>query len=122
SVTATDTVTGSIDGSASITVDAAAPHFTVSIADNTTAGNALDITVTAQDEFGNVDTGYTGTIHFTSSDGQALLPADYTFVAADAGVHTFTSAVVLKTAGSRSVTVTDTVTGTITGSDTVTVS
>ena len=62
-----------------------------------TAGMAHSVTVTAQDAFGNVATGYTGTVHFTSSDGQAVLPADYTFTAGDAGVHTF--AVTLKTAG-----------------------
>ena len=27
-------------------------------------------------------TGYTGTVHFTSSDAQAILPADYTFLTA----------------------------------------
>src|SRR5579864_800260 len=34
-------------------------------------------------------TGYTGTVHFTSSDAQAVLPADYTFVPSDAGSHQF---------------------------------
>ena len=43
-------------------------------------------------------------------------------MAGDAGVHSFSSGVTLKTAGSRSVTGTDTVTGTITGTQTVTVS
>ena len=60
-------------------------------------------------------------MHFTSSDGAAVLPANYTFVAGDAGVHSFSGGVTLKTAGSSSVTGTDTVTGTITGSQTVTV-
>ena len=73
----------------------------------------LSVTVTARDAFGNIATGYTGTVHFTSSDGQAALPADYTFTAADAGVHTFTAT--LKTAGSQTITATDTVTATITG-------
>ena len=57
------------------------------------------MTVTAIDPLGGVGTGYTSTIHFSSSDVQAGLPADYTFTAADAGVHTFT--VTLKTAGSQ---------------------
>ena len=43
-----------------------------------------------KDAFGNTATGYTGTVHFTSTDGQAVLPADYTFTAGDAGIHTFT--------------------------------
>ncbi len=53
--------------------------------------------MTAYDPYGNVATGYTGTVDLTSSDGQAVLPASYTFIAADAGSHTF--AVTLDTAG-----------------------
>ena len=60
----------------------------------------------------NVATSYRGTVHFTSTDTAAVLPANYTFVAGDAGVHTFN--VTLKTAGSRTVTATDTGTATIT--------
>ena len=59
--------------------------------------------MTAKDPFGNVATGYTGTAHFTSIDGQAVLPANYTFVAGDNGTHTFGAT--LKTAGWRTVTV-----------------
>jgi hypothetical protein len=44
------------------------------------------------------------------------------FTAGDAGVHTFTNLTTLKTAGSQSVTATDTVTSTITGSAAVSVS
>ena len=53
---------------------------------------AGSFTVTAQDAYGNRATGYTGTVHFTSSDAQASLPVDYTFTAADAGMHTFSAA------------------------------
>src|SRR5207244_2566315 len=67
----------------------------------TTAGAVDNVIITAQDVYGNVATGYTGTVHFSSSDAQAGLPADDAFTAADAGVHTF--AVVLKTAGSQTV-------------------
>jgi hypothetical protein len=79
-----------------------------------TAGVAGSFTVTALDSSGNVDSGYTGTVHFSSSDSQAVLPADYTFSGADQGVHTFS--VTLKSAGSQSITATDTVTSSITGS------
>jgi hypothetical protein len=72
----------------------------------TTAGNASSFTVTALNADGSTDTSYTGTVHFTSSDGQAVVPADYTFAAADAGVHTFSAT--LKTAGVQSLTATDT--------------
>ena len=55
-----------------ISVRAAAAHsFTVSGFPTTvTAGAASQIVVTAYDAFGNVATGYTGTVAFSSSDGQ----------------------------------------------------
>jgi hypothetical protein len=64
------------------------------------AGTPFSFTITAEDKFGNVETGYTGTVHFSAlaNDTQAVLPADYTFTAADAGTHTF-SATLFKTAG-----------------------
>src|SRR5581483_10504994 len=70
-----------------------APHPTLAVTGfppATTAGVAGTITVTAENADGSVNTGYTGTVHFTSSDPQAVLPADYTFAPSDAGVHTFT--------------------------------
>jgi hypothetical protein len=121
-VRATDTVTGTITGLATVTVNpGAATHVVLAAPASSTAGTAFSLTVTALDAFGNTATGYRGAVHFTSSDAAALLPANYTFTATDAGVHTFTNGVTLKTAGSRTVTATDTVTGTITGSATVTV-
>jgi hypothetical protein len=81
-----------------------------------TAGTAGTVTVTAQDAFGNTATGYVGTVKFSSSDPQAVLPGNYTFTATDAGVHTFANGVTLKTAGSQSITATDTVTSSISGS------
>src|SRR5207247_4786066 len=63
----------------------------------------------------NTAKSYTGTVHFTSSDGAAVLPANYSFVGGDNGVHTFTNLTTLKTSGNQTVTGTDTVTGSITG-------
>jgi hypothetical protein len=95
---------------------APSPSFSVAgFPSPTTAGASHTFTVTALNADGTVNTGYTGTVHFSSSDPQAVLPADYTFTAADQGVHTFT--VTLKTAGSQSITATDTATGSITGSE-----
>jgi hypothetical protein len=76
--------------------------------------------VTLYDANHNVATGYAGTVHFSSTDPQAALPANYTFTSTDAGTHSFP--VTLKTAGSITVTATDTVTSSETGSQTVTVS
>ena len=64
------------------------------------------MTVVVLDENDNRITDYTGTVHFASSDSQAVLPADYTFTSGDNGLHTF--AVTLKTASIQTVTVTDT--------------
>jgi hypothetical protein len=84
----------------------------------TTAGASGSVTVTAEDSAGHVLTGYTGTVHFSSSDGQAVLPADYTFVAGDNGSHTFTNGVTLKTAGTQSISATDTANPALTGGET----
>ncbi len=96
----------------SVLVTPAVTSFAVSAPAAAPAGDTFDVTVTAVDSLGGVGTNYTSTVHFSSSDGQAGLPADYTFTAADAGVHTFQ--VTLKSAGSRFVSVTE-VGGTATG-------
>ena len=89
-------------------------HVTA-ITDPVVAGVASDVTVTIHDVNSNVATSYTGTVHFTSTDAQAVLPSDYAFVSGDNGVHTFTGGVTMKTSGEQTVTATDTVTGTING-------
>jgi hypothetical protein len=71
-----------------------------------TSGAASNATVTVHDKFGNVVTGYTGTVHFSSNDRAATLPTDYTFTAADDGVHNF--AITFTTTGNRWVSVRDT--------------
>ncbi|HET6879955.1 MAG TPA: FG-GAP-like repeat-containing protein [Pirellulales bacterium] len=123
SIMATDTSTGTLTGSETgITVtSAAASHFAVSAPASATAGSSFSVTVTALDPYNNTASGYAGTVHFTSSDGQASLPANYAFTASDAGVHTFTNAVALKTAGNQTVIATDTTTSSITGGSTVAV-
>jgi hypothetical protein len=118
SITVTDKAATSFSGTESgIMVNAAAASM-MSVAgfpSPITAGVAGNFTVTLKDPYGNIASGYTGTVHFTSSDGKASLPADYTFTAADAGVHTFSAT--LKTAGTQSITAKDTVTGSLTGTD-----
>jgi parallel beta-helix repeat protein len=95
-------------------------HLSVTGPGSATAGNSLSVTVSALAADNSAISGYTGTIHFTSSDLKAGLPADYTFTAADAGIHTFT--VTLKTAGNQTVTATDTVTTSLIAQATITVS
>jgi RHS repeat-associated protein len=114
-----------------------APHFTVTLTPapgnaNSTAGLAYSVTVTAVGSAGT-ETNYLGTVHFTSSDSQAVLPAsdpnnpqalqpnDYTFQPGDHGVHMFTN-IVLKTAGKETVTIADnSLPGTQTASNAVSV-
>jgi ELWxxDGT repeat protein len=125
SITATDTATSSVTGSdTGITVNpAAASSLSITgLPATVTAGKASTFTITALDPYGNTATGYRGTVHFTSSDKKASLPANYTFKASDNGLHTFTNGVKFKTTGTQTLTATDTVTSTITGTVTVTVS
>jgi hypothetical protein len=123
SLTGTDTVTGSITGSeAGIMVNpAAATQLLLSAPSSVRHGSAFNVTVAAEDAFGNVASGYTGTVHFSSSDSTATLPANYTFTTADAGVHTFVSGVTLRKRGTTTLTVADTVNGGLTASDPITV-
>ena len=111
SVTATDTTTsaGSVTASGIAVSPAAASQFVLSgLASTATFGATQSITVTAKDAYGNVATGYTGSVKFASSDTSATLPAAYAFTAGDAGKHTFS--LVFRTPGSQSVTVSDTTT------------
>jgi hypothetical protein len=97
------------------------PTFTyiLTLPANAGKGDTVSGTLTVYDQNYNVATGYTGTVHFTSTDGLATLPSDYTFVPGDAGVHAFNFT--LQTSGSQVVTFTDTVTATITGSRGITI-
>src|SRR5207237_935635 len=119
-LTATDTVLATVTASASVTVAAAAAsRLAVSAPTGTIMGTSISVTVTALDAFNNTATTYTGTVHFTSTDASAVLPANYTFVAADRGTHTFNA--VLTAAGFQQLTATDTAATALTVSASVTV-
>ena len=70
---------------------------------STTTGAAFNLSVTAYDQYGNVATGYPGTVRFTSTDSAAKLPANSILTA---GTGTFSAA--LKTNGQQKLTATDT--------------
>jgi predicted outer membrane repeat protein len=101
---------------------ASASAFLLTAPAKVTAGTPFDLAVTAVDPFGQVAVGYAGTVTFTTSDPDpaAVLPADYTFTAADAGMHTFTDTglgeTTLVTRGRQAITATDAADGSITGS------
>ena len=91
-------------------IDSQGPSLYLSDSATTlTAGTTNNFTVTAYDAYGNVDTGYTGKVQFSSSDPNASLPASYTFTAADAGEHTFP--LVLDSVGPQAISVTDVTNG-----------
>ncbi|MDQ3916773.1 MAG: hypothetical protein M3323_15810 [Actinomycetota bacterium] len=108
-VTATDTSTSITGQQTEIQViEGGATSFDlVGIPSPTRSGKAVSPTVTAYNEDSSIDTGYRGTVHFTSTDPEATLPPDYTFTTGDNGTHTFTTGVILRTVGTQSVTVTD---------------
>jgi hypothetical protein len=91
-------------------------HFAVTpSAAPVTAGTPFTLTVQALDNNNNPVTRYTGTVHFTATNGAM---ANYTFTAGDMGQHTFP--LTLRQAGTLGITATDTVTG-ITGMANLTV-
>lgn len=77
------------------------------------AGVPFSLTVLAQSNYSK-DAGFRGTFHFASSDSQAVLPADYAFTSADAGMHVF-SGVVLNMSGTVTITATDPATSFVSG-------
>ena len=91
---------------------ATASKFVISGLSTATVGTAASFTVTAEDAYGNVATGYTGTVEFTSSDTAATLPGNTPFTSANAGTQTFS--VTFGTAGTQSLTVTDTANASLT--------
>ena len=117
--TQTITAGGTIFGSASVPVNAAATdHLAIATPAGATAGSPFTITVTALDPYGNTTTSYTGTVHFTKTDGGAgsAVPANYIFLAGDHGTHVFTNGATLVTGHSQTITAADVGTPAITGS------
>lgn len=79
------------------------------------AGFSFNFTVTARDASNNPVSNYSGTVHFTSSDSGAVLPADSKLTN---GNGTFPAT--LTNAGFQTITATDTASGSIHGSLSVT--
>jgi hypothetical protein len=88
---------------------ASAGYFVVTAPDTVTAGVPFDLSVAVYDVFGQLAVGYTGTITFSTTDGDpvVVLPPDYTFQAGDGGYVTFPAGVTLFTPGQQTLTVTD---------------
>jgi hypothetical protein len=66
------------------------PTFRLTAPSTATSGTSFNFTVTAKNPVGSsTDSSFAGTVHFTSSDPQAVLPADFTFVPTDQGTQGF---------------------------------
>ena len=80
------------------------------------SGIPFSVTLKALDIYGNIARNYLGTVHFSCNDAHlaVVLPADYTFIGADAGQKTFTSEFTLITPGAVNLQVVDTVNATMT--------
>jgi hypothetical protein len=94
-----------------VSPDVTAQFVVTGVPASVTAGSVVNYTVTANDAYGNVTPGYTGTVHFASSDPQAVLPLDYYFSSGNKGRQSFTAT--FGTAGPQSLTVTDLYNGAI---------
>jgi hypothetical protein len=94
-----------------VTANTSGPaHIQVVAPSTATVGQSFSFTVTAEDLYGNTLSGYSGTVHFTSSDPLAVLPANSTLLS---GTGTFNAT--LNTQGSQTITATDTTSSTING-------
>jgi hypothetical protein len=105
--TTTDNKNVAYNGTVTTTVgQAPVSYFVISgLPTSTVAGSALKFSVTAYGGDSQVKTDYAGTVHFTTSDINAVLPSDYTFQTSDYGSKMF--GVTYKNSGSQSITVTD---------------
>ncbi len=81
----------------------APPGLSLQLPPTVTAGTSVKVSVTARHPAGDLDCGYNGTLHISSSDAGALLPADIRLTDGSA-----TFALIFTSAGSHSVTATDT--------------
>jgi hypothetical protein len=79
-----------------------ATHFEVLVPASIMPGVAFDVTVQALDASNNPVPNYTGTVHFSSTDGMAMLPADTTQTT---GTGTYSAA--FNTPGNWTITVMD---------------
>ncbi len=103
-----DSGSSAVNGQGLVDITPAPAGNLVLDAPNTiTAGSMAGITVTALDAFGNVATGYTGTVSFLNNGNATMkgLPSSYTFAPADHGSHLF--AVSFKTTGTMTMNAAD---------------
>jgi hypothetical protein len=103
SITATDTTNPAITGTGFFTIQpGVATHLGLSAPPSAYVGSPISYTLTAFDLFGNVATSYGGTVVFTSTDPNAVLPGSSVI---SNGTGTFSAT--MGTAGTQTITATD---------------
>ena len=111
-VVVADSAGNILSSSQNVVVSASPPaNLILSAPTSVVAGVPGSLTVKAIDAYGNLTAGYVGTVHFSSSDANAVLPSNYVFTSANSGQKTFAGGVTLKLAGSSSITVADIIPG-----------
>src|SRR6185437_14675045 len=106
-ITATDTGLPSLTGNEVLSVNSAtATHLVIGAPSTVTVGSPFSFNVTAEDQFDNVATAFTGTVNLSSSDSSAsLIPPTYTFTGMDAGIHAFNGT--LNSSGNQTISAND---------------
>jgi hypothetical protein len=86
-----DVNTLTLKGTIQVTVNPGAPAQIKVVGSPTTvtAGNQFTLTVTVQDQFANIVTGYRGTVFFKTTDQNGTVPGAYAYLPTDNGVHVF---------------------------------
>jgi hypothetical protein len=103
-----------ITGAAFVIVQAApAVTLQIRVPSSVTSDVPFAVTVVAMDPYGNIDPNYTGTVRFSTSDGDpgVMLPPAYTFQPNDRGQFTFAGGATLFTVGDQTLTVIDPLSG-----------
>ncbi len=114
-ITVADTVSTAVRGTSNAIAVEAAEVSTIALTGGSgSIGKFRQVHIDSEDQFGNI-TGPGRTLHFTSSDPNAVLPADVTLVNGDASVL-----VKFMTEGPQTLTVTDIADPTMTGTETIT--
>jgi len=89
SISIADTALPSVNSSVSVSVaPGAVTHFIISGPTAVTQGVGFKISVSAVDDFGNVNPGYRGSVHLSSTDATGGTQ-NFTFSNNDKGVHIF---------------------------------
>jgi hypothetical protein len=113
-ITATDNANSRVSGTSNpISVKLGVVRLEVDATSFASTGTSFDFKVTALDGLYHTFPDYSGTVSFTSTDGQAVLPADSPLTS---GTGTFS--ITFKTPGNQTITATDTVTTAVTGHST----